>query len=152
MLHPARLGRRLIPYALGLLTACMPKQAEKVETPDMTIQRFDGQDHACPIGTIRREDVWPAHDQIRGSTARWCERADGTRHGPYAAWWDNHARQHQGQYRDGVKHGTWRLYHHDGVMFQTEEWHDGEPVSVNGQPVVVDLVPASTIRHQSDDG
>jgi hypothetical protein len=133
-----RLARRIpfVSCALLAVSACSPQPtAREPDAVRSDVWRNGAAEHSCPEGIALREEFWPARGSVRGSSARWCELSDGTRQGPYAAWWDNGARQAQGLYVNGEKHGTWLNWDHTERLYQTEEWWHGEPVTVNGEPV-----------------
>lgn len=125
----------LTSWMLVFATACASCVRHQGPVPEGLGRGFEGRDETCPDGTSLREVVYPASGSIRGTTHRWCKRSDGTRHGPSAAWWDNGARQHQGRYDEGLEAGTWRRWDHDDVLYQTEQYHRGELLSVDGEPV-----------------
>ena len=47
-------------------------------------------------------------------TATWCEKADGTRHGPFLSWYANGQERERGTYTDGSPTGKWNRFSQDG--------------------------------------
>lgn len=75
----------------------------------------------CPAGASVRGDVPPRADRT------WCERDDGTMHGPVVAFFDDGRHRLEGGYEAGVKHGTWRTFFADGTRRSEEHYERGVP-------------------------
>jgi antitoxin component YwqK of YwqJK toxin-antitoxin module len=73
---------------------------------------------ACPPGTHARG--------LQGNSLiqEWCERSDGTRHGPYRSF-DGNARAAEGQYVDGQQDGPWLSWHTNGTPFEQASYTRG---------------------------
>lgn len=83
----------------------------------------------CDRGTVF------AAGQTQGRlSAVWCERPDGRRHGPYIEWWENHQKKGAGNYRDGMRHGTWTFFLPSGQRDSQIEYVNGEAVQPAGAP------------------
>lgn len=76
---------------------------------------------SCPAGTQLRGAAPPA------GTRAWCERADGSLHGPVVEWFGDGRRRMRGEYRDGAKHGTWSSWYDDEQPRSEEHWSAGTP-------------------------
>lgn len=76
---------------------------------------------ACPSGTRLRGAAPPTGDRV------WCERDDGSLHGPVAQWFRGGQRRLTGEYRDGSKHGTWSSAYASGKPRSEEHWRGGQP-------------------------
>lgn len=67
----------------------------------------------CPSGTQEKatelRDVDEGASHVRHE--RWCERGDGTRHGPYASWDDPGPTAETGTFRDGKRADRWVQYY-----------------------------------------
>lgn len=91
-----------LPVMLVLLTLCLGAAPKEQADPP------------CPKGTVRRE----SSTEATGESARWCEKPDGTRHGP--ASMSRHdpetgeEESARGEYKDGKRHGFWKLETHEG--------------------------------------
>lgn len=72
-------------------------------TPEPFEPRWDGE--TCPDGTARAETL----------LERWCERPDGTRHGPYREDYADGPPRIEGAYADGLRTGTWTERFRGGV-------------------------------------
>jgi hypothetical protein len=81
-----RAGATMTIFALSMVTPAMAGG-------DEGRQRI-----VCPAGTTKREAGTDAHET-------WCQRGDGTRHGPYRYVWQY--TQEEGLYRNGKRHGRW---------------------------------------------
>jgi formylglycine-generating enzyme required for sulfatase activity len=62
----------------------------------------------CPSGTRRAGDAPPT------GSAWWCERDDGTKHGPSKSWYESGQGRDQGSYSEGVQAGEWTRWSLDG--------------------------------------
>lgn len=73
----------------------------------------------CPAGTARSQDsdIMP--------TSWWCERPDGTMHGPTASVHDNGRNEHLGQYRNGRRHGRWVTFDANGGKIAEMSYRNG---------------------------
>lgn len=62
----------------------------------------------CPDGTTAQKK----RSQNLPGFVEWCERSDGTRHGPYAVWThpDGKEPSVMGTCADGKRHGTWTTF------------------------------------------
>ena len=67
-------------------------------------------------------DVTP----LEGGRAVWCERKNGTRHGPFREFRADGSLFKDGQYHNNRKTGTWSLYHPSGVKLETAEYSEGK--------------------------
>lgn len=81
------------------------------------------QSTACPPDTVAKDHV------IASARLQWCERTSGgeIRHGPFASWFPNGAREMRGEYLDGTPHGRWTSWHPSGAQ-------SGEVTFVHGRP------------------
>ena len=75
---------------------------------------------ACP----ERTQLTETHDE-RGRTA-WCHTADGTAHGPAAAWGLGGERRSESHWLQGRQHGRYALWDQAGVQREEVEWVAGE--------------------------
>ena len=75
---------------------------------------------ACP----ERTQLTETRDE-RGRTA-WCHTADGTAHGPAAAWGVAGERRSESHWLQGRKHGRYALWDQAGVQREEVEWVGGE--------------------------
>lgn len=73
---------------------------------------------ACPNGTTAKHRPWrqqtSEHAVYTEGQEHWCERADGTRHGPWRITYMNHSRAAVGNYEDGARTGTWTMWYAEG--------------------------------------
>jgi hypothetical protein len=70
----------------------------------------DGDDTACL--------PWPQ--------AAWCQRADGTEHGPYVEWHvPTRAVAVRGHFDSGKPHGVWRITARDGRLLRLDQYVSG---------------------------
>jgi len=76
-------------------------------------------DTACPEGASLRRVVPPEGNQI------WCALPDGTRHGRAARLGALGNLINQGEYRNGVKQGTFTSYHPNGTMAMRVQFAGG---------------------------
>ncbi|MFT5460185.1 MAG: hypothetical protein ACI9K2_006702 [Myxococcota bacterium] len=74
-------------------------------------------------------DVTP----LSGGRAVWCERKNGTRHGPFREFRADGSRFKDGQYHNNRKTGTWALYHPSGEPMESAEYAEG---TLNGWKTV----------------
>lgn len=88
---------------LAVFLGCSPPSAS-VELPD------------CPEGST------PA---CRGRFY-WCQKPDGTRHGPWIRLFQGGAKSLQIDYRDGRRHGSWTQWYENGREWKTGEYHRGK--------------------------
>lgn len=65
-------------------------------------------DFACPDGTRERDRT------TAEAREKWCEKPDGTRHGPRWAWHADGGQWFRGQYTDGERSGDWTFWHPGG--------------------------------------
>ncbi len=63
---------------------------------------------------------------LRGGRARWCERKNGTRHGPFTELRENGTLFKTGQYHNNRKTGAWTLYHPSGRRMEEATYEAGE--------------------------
>lgn len=77
------------------------------------------------------------------------ETLDDRRHGRFVSWWENGARQLEGDYRAGRRHGWWTLWHMDGSIepdFVTGFYVDGRRVEPGAEVDVRD--PFAIVEEQ----
>jgi antitoxin component YwqK of YwqJK toxin-antitoxin module len=67
-------------------------------------------DFICPEGTLAKERTTPEAKE------RWCEKPDGTRHGPRHAWTADGARWFAGSYAAGGRSGAWMFWYPNGKV------------------------------------
>lgn len=71
----------------------------------------------CPEGTAAQQENIPCAkdgDCEEAYELLWCQRSDGTRHGPSRSWFDHGKRKtprSAGAYRDGKKDGDWTWWY-----------------------------------------
>lgn len=94
--------RGLIACCLAVLSLVRPTSTAPAGEP------------ACPAGTVRRER------EVDGGNERWCARADGTRHGPYAS--TSQQLRSEGTFADGKMQGAWRIW--SGATLVSEIHYD----------------------------
>ncbi len=98
---------------------------------------------ACPSDTHARSSI------AKELSQDWCERSNGTRHGPYRSfrgklrsaegqyvdgeqdgawmsWWDNGQPLDETHYQHGVKHGAWTVRAENGVLMVQGEYRLGK--------------------------
>ena len=93
---------------------------------------------ACPSGTM------PARGVAYGTyTSVWCEKKDGTKHGPYLEWWENGTKKSVGQYQNGTRDGRWEFYRDSGQPDSTVEFRAGVPVRTQEAPQAATPPPAA---------
>lgn len=73
---------------------------------------------ACPVDTHARST------SSGRSREEWCERDQGTKHGPYRSFLDAKLAS-EGGYVDGEKDGRWMRWSSDGTPYQEETWDKG---------------------------
>jgi hypothetical protein len=76
---------------------------------------------SCPAGTTL---------QTESSTASWCVRPDGRRHGPYLERYPEGNERTRGQHTDGVRDGEWRGSWADGKPRSVEHYDRGKPTGM----------------------
>ena len=115
-----------------LLAACRPAQTNPPD-PDPEPQRVEDVEpgpkawwqrggEGCPKGT-RKLGASPP----RG-TRMWCEREDGTQHGPIITWYVSGERKTEGAYLDGVQTGEWTTWFENGQMRTRGSYEAGATV------------------------
>lgn len=72
----------------------------------------------CPQGTAARDE---------STTATWCERPDGRRHGPYLERYPDGSERTRGQHVDGMRDGEWIGSWTDGKRRSVEHYDRGKP-------------------------
>lgn len=103
--------------ALFIVGACERKPASGRSTsPDGRAARI-----TCPEGTVARDE---------STTATWCERPDGKRHGPYLELYPDGSERTKGQHREGVRDGEWLGMWTDGKQRSVEHYDRGKPVGM----------------------
>lgn len=97
--------------------------------PDQLAPNDPARAVACPSGTL------PARGVAFGTyTSVWCEKKDGTKHGPYLEWWENGQKKSVGQYSNGTRDGRWEFYRDNGQPDSTVEFRAGVPVRTQEAP------------------
>lgn len=79
----------------------------------------------CPEGTSSAWRVHQAHPDLPKTDVLGCERADGTRHGPFTSW-ANDRLLGAGFFEDGELEGTAVLWHENGRRWMVVDWHKGK--------------------------
>ncbi len=102
---------------LVLVSACRGSAAPPLSGPDKPVAATTG----CPPDTTQRGAGPPAADRT------WCERADGTMHGPVIGFYADGRRRLEGAYAEGGKDGAWRTYYADGTLRSEEHYARGTP-------------------------
>src|SRR5262245_24690897 len=74
----------------------------------------------CPAGTEKK-----VLDGKRGRI-EYCERSDGTLHGPAAEWYPNGVQRTQDSWKDGKKDGTWTVWDEKGTRREERSYADGK--------------------------
>lgn len=116
----------------ALLGACTP-----TPRPDQLAPNDPARAIACPSGTM------PARGVAYGTyTSVWCEKKDGTKHGPYLEWWENGLKKSVGQYQNGTRDGRWEFYRDSGQLDSTVEFRAGVPVRTQEAPQSATPPPA----------
>jgi len=77
-------------------------------SPEVVSLLEEATPQGCPQGTASFGAAPPE------GSATWCERDDGTRHGPYQSWYADGRSREQGTYKDGVPAGNWTRWGMDG--------------------------------------
>lgn len=109
-------------WALGCATVKPPPLGEpgKITDPQKAV--------LCEKGTRLSRGV-----AFSTYTSAWCERTDGTRHGPYLDWWENGQKKAAGVYKDGRRDGTWTFFRETGEVDSQIEYRSDVPFA---QPAV----------------
>lgn len=109
-----------------------PGHADGVPLAQQPVILPDGIEVECPAGTALAGDK---------RTSAWCEKPDGTRHGPLRAWDRATGRLLQAtRYVDGVEHGLRQRWHDNGRLQSRSALEHGVTVGVaegwhdNGRP------------------
>jgi hypothetical protein len=85
----------------------------------------------CPGGTKPSDEVSPElgglhHGGGGHGFVRWCERPDGTKHGPYREWCGINDRvSDAGDYCEGRRCGTWKKWSCDGKLLVEQTYVPG---------------------------
>ncbi len=90
-------------------------------------------------------DVTP----LSGGRAVWCERANGTRHGPFREFRADGSRFKDGQYHNNRKTGVWTLYHADGTKLEEATYELGK---LHGWKTTWDEAGVETSRREFVEG
>ena len=93
-------GTPALSLTLGLLLACGPPKVPA---------RPSGAPAALACAEDTREVLRSGHEQ-------WCERDDGSRHGPYQEWGPGLVLLVKGAFHDGRRAGTWTEWHPNGAL------------------------------------
>lgn len=77
------------------------------------------------------ESFWPS-----GAPRSRKVYTEGVPHGLFTEWFEEEGPegpqvQFQGDWVDGLKHGTWHYFQPDGSTFAVEEWEQGTRVSIS---------------------
>ena len=91
------------------------------------------------------QDVTP----LSGGRAVWCERKNGTRHGPLREFRADGSRFKDGQYHNNRKTGTWTLYHPDGSTMEEATYEAGK---LHGVKVTWDAAGVESSRVEYREG
>ncbi len=81
-----------------------------------------GEPLQCPPETVLVGATPPV------GTSAWCERVDGTRHGPFAEFFPLGGVRTQAEYREGRLAGVWQEYYEGGQLREERHYADGESV------------------------
>jgi len=76
---------------------------------------------SCPSGTKLKQDGFAMAFET------WCEKADGTLHGPMVSRYDSGQLKEIGTYRDGKREGRWTYWAPDGTLAAKLEFKQGKP-------------------------
>lgn len=76
---------------------------------------------ACPEGTAMQRE---------STTASWCARPDGKRHGPYVERYPDGSERTRGQHTDGARDGEWKGFWTDGKPRSVEHYDRGKPTGM----------------------
>src|SRR5262245_48420358 len=74
----------------------------------------------CAEGTTLKGGEPPAGNAV------WCEKADGTKHGPLTAFRSDGTKERCLVYRNGKEEGRFTLYHPNGKMADQGRYHEGK--------------------------
>jgi hypothetical protein len=79
----------------------------------------------CPPDTVARDEV------SARARVQWCERTAGEiRHGPFASWYPDGAREMRGEYLEGRPHGPWTAWHPGGAQAAEVTFVQGRPTGM----------------------
>lgn len=90
----------------------------------------------CPLETERRQVTYP-----NGGVSEWCVNPQGMREGPSRSSYPNRSLLHEGDWRGGMKNGTWLYFWNNGEKWREDEWRLGERRSTWINPLVYTLSP-----------
>lgn len=117
---------QLARVAVLVLFACSKKSAAPEDKPPAKERVPLG----CPSGTAEKHKPWrqqvsPGSTYTEGEQA-WCERSDGTRHGPLRITYMSGKRAVEGAYENGAREGAWTVWYGEGPKATEETWRLGK--------------------------
>jgi hypothetical protein len=79
-----------------------------------------------PAASVQLPHCPPGADRNCRDSFYWCQKPDGTRHGPWIRLFTSGEKSLQIEYKDGRRHGPWTQWHQNGRKWKRGTYHLGK--------------------------
>lgn len=116
--RPPFIGRRLLlVWAAVFWAGCVAPKKLRLSEPAVITDSEKAV--TCERGTRLSRGT-----SFQRYTSAWCEKPDGTRHGPFIDWWENGQKKTAGLYKEGRRDGVWTFFRETGEVDSQTEYRE----------------------------